>query len=226
MPAQRQRKGLRRRTTKPVKSQSTGLNPVEKKQVKRIIDSKMETHLVEVQDTLDASVEITNGTPFVWADVMPLGIAEGTGEEQRVGDEITLQSYHLNYFINDDAVQQACYRLIAVYFPDSNGTGFEALYTNDMLAFHPRKEQTDLRYKILYDKIFIEKYLNTSDGLFRSSYKTLTLPVKGLKVQFDSSATTVNRGNIKMIILTQLGNDTPLNHSADFSANAVLRWKD
>ncbi len=225
MPAQRQRKGLRRRTTKPSKSTRTGLNPVEKKQVKRIIDSKMETHLVEVQDALGIG-EITLGTPFDWVDIMPLGIAEGTGEEQRVGDEITLQSYHLNYFINDDTSQQACYRLIAVYFPDSDGAGFEALYTNDMLSFYPRKEQTDLRYKVLYDKIFIDKYLNSSDGLFRNSYKTLTLNVKGLKVVFDSSASTVHRGNIKLIMITQPGNETPLAHTASFTANAVLRWKD
>ncbi len=188
-------------------------------------DEKLETHLVEVQDVLDASAEITVGTPFVWADVMPLGIAEGTGEEQRLGDEVTLQSYHLNYFINDNATQGACYRMVAVYFPDSDGAGFEALYTNDMLAFHPRKEQTDLKYKILSDQVFIEKYVSSTDGNFRSSYKKLSLNVKGLKVQYDSSSTTINRGAIKIIIITQLGNNTPLLHSADFSANAVLRFK-
>ncbi len=204
---------------------SSGLNRVEKKQVKQIINSKLETHLVEVQDTLDTSAEITLGTPFVWADIMPLGIAEGTGEEQRLGDEITLQSYHLNYFINDDASQSASYRMVVVYFPDSDGSGFEALYTQDMLSFHSRKEATDLKYKILYDKIFIDKYVNTTDGLFRNSYKKVSLNVKGLKVQYDSSATTINRGNIKVIIITQPGNNTPLAHVADFSANAVLRFK-
>ncbi len=197
-----------------------------KKKVLAIVNSASETKLVEVSDILDTSAEITVGTPFVWSDVMPINIAEGTGEEQRIGDEITLQSYHLNYFINDNATQGVCYRLIAVYFPDSDGAGFEALYTNDMLAFHPRKEQTDLRYKILYDKIFIDKYVSSTDGNFRSTYKKLSLNVKGLKVQFDSSATTINRGNIKLMILTQLGNNTPLLHSGDFSALAVLRYKD
>ncbi len=208
-------------------SKKKGLNRLEKKQVKNIIDSKMETKLVQVADVMDTSAEITLGTAFVWADIMPLGIAEGTGEEQRIGDEITLQSYHLRYFVNDDATQAVSFRMIAVYFPDSDGAGFEAHYNgNDMLAFHPRKEETDLRYKILYDRLHIAKYLSTTDGEFRSSFKDIKLKVKGLKVQYDSSAVTINRGAIKILLITQPGNNTMLAHTADLSALSVLRYKD
>ncbi len=221
---------LSRASRKHPPNTKRGLNRLEKKQVKKIIFQEAETKLVEVSDVLDSSAEITVGTPFVWADVMPLGIAEGTGEEQRIGDELTLQSYHLRYFVNDDSVQAVNYRMVIVYFPDSDGAGFEALYTNDMLSFHPRKEQTDLRYKILYDQTvmsFTDAFgSNTGHQNYKDLMRNVKLNVKGLKVQYDTSSTNINRGNIKVILLTQPGNDTAINHSADFTALAVLRWKD
>lgn len=194
------------------------------KAIKKLAISSGETKLIQVSDTLDTSAEITNGTPFVWADIMPLGIAEGTGEEQRIGDEIVLQSFHMNYRLVGGVVPSCDYRLIAVYFPDSDGNGFEALYTNDILSFHPRKEQTDIKYKILFDKTYSGKTSFDTDAHGDISVnKKLNLRVKGLKVQYDSSATTINRGNIKVIILTDTSSGF---NSSDYQALAVLRWKD
>lgn len=202
--------------------------PFTKKQakaIKKLASMSGEVKLVEATDVLDKSVEITDGTPFVWSDIMPLGIAEGTGEEQRIGDEIMLQSYHMNFRFIGGASSEVDLRLIAVYFPDSDGSGFEALYTNDILSFHPRKEQTDIRYKVLYDRLYNGVVMSGSvanDGKDLSTNHKLSLKVKGLKVQYDSSATTINRGNIKFIILT----DTNGFSASDIEAVGVLRWRD
>lgn len=210
-------KNIKKRFRKSRKS----LSKMVKSMVNKQLNKRSETKLVEVTDTLDSSVEITPGTPFVWSDIMPLGIAEGTGEEQRVGDEIELQSYQLRVRLGSGTID--C-RMIAVYFPDSDGDSFEDLYTNDIPSFHPRKEATNERYKILFDRYYLGDTLPGGSGAGKIiNYLNIKLPVKGLKVQYDSSATTINRGNIKFIILTNSGINA---NNTDYNAVAVLRWKD
>ncbi len=192
------------------------------KRIANIISKKTETKIVQRSDTLDVSAEISNGTPFSWADVFNFAIPEGTGEDERIGDELELQSLIVSLSHEGGAADISEYRMLVVYFPTNDGAGFETgLVPHSLL---PKKEDVDFPYKVLLDKKQYHSYttLNSQSGSNNMKLRKYNIPVKGLKVQYDSGATTINRGSIKCFLLT----NSQGNNSSDIKAIARIRYKD
>lgn len=211
-----------------MKRRYKGRLPFSKKQVsaiKKIAVQSGETKIFTTTDALDTSVEVSLGTTFDWTGAVPLLVVEGTGEEQRIGDEITLQSYNFRMKFNSNVSGNVNMRLLCVYFPDNDGTGFASLMTDGVNSPLPRKEAFGSgSYKVLMDRYFCGIPNPASTGKVISQYYNLYIPVKGLKVQYDSSATTRNRGNIKMFMLTDSDVDSLM--TQDIDTISILRYKD
>lgn len=190
-----------------------------KKAVVKIVDKRLiqkaETKIVERSDTLDSSAEITVNTPFEWSDLFNFAIAEGTGENERIGDELDLLSMNVSVLMDGSTY---FYRMVVVYFPDNDGVGWETGLTYG--SFLPKKEDVDFRYKVLLDRNFDTNA--STGGTIKRSYK-LKIPVKGLRIQYDAGATTINRGAVRCILLTD---SSVAGFGTDLKAIARIRYKD
>ncbi len=148
---------------------------------------------------IDGSAVITLGTLYdlgTSETQMDLdGVTQGDGQGQRIGSRITMMSWRLNWL---DYSLDSQYRLLVVYFPHSDGSDFAAALGNNFInQFLPSKKDFGQEYKVLYDHIHT---LDASERL--NALRKISLPVKGLTVQYDDDTTTISGGNVRFYIGT------------------------
>ncbi len=173
-----------------------------KKTVNSVLNNRLEKKYYSPESgffEVDGSAAVTLGTVFDMSAAetqMDLSdIAQGDGQGQRIGSEIQLLSWKLNW---TDFQSDSSYRLLVVYFPNSDGSNFLAALTSATIgAFGPSKKDYADSYRILYDRW--HKF-DSSEQV--PSFRRISLPVKGLKVNYDDDATTLISGAVKFYILT------------------------
>lgn len=204
-----------------------------KKKITKLIDSRINKKSeIKVRENdaavlVDGSAEITLGTPFEIldgfngssGDLMMVPAQDGAGDDEegsRVGDTIELLGLKLR-MINHTSDTNC--RLLVVYFPNDNGSGFVSVLGPDV-DFLPRKEDFPATYRVL-----IDKYVRFKEGQEANKLIVLNPKVKGLKIRYSTSAgTAITSGNIRMYILTS----TAANGGAvgDFRGAGKLLFRD
>ncbi len=188
----RQRRKGSKMTSKKVKDivKKTLVNEAEKKR------------FVTSQD-LDGSTDVTLGTVLEFSpsgtDIFDPIVPKGLDEDERVGDEITLQSWKLKL---TDYTSDSVYRMLIVQFPDGdageyltalNGVGS----TKAVNGFLPRKEDYPPRYTVLYNKV--HKFDLDQD---LRKIRSINLKVRGLKMEYSLAGSRAIRGNVKLYVIT------------------------
>lgn len=182
---------------------------ISQKQVKKVVNQVLDRRLEKKYYApgsgffnIDGSADITLGTvEDITASETQLDVADipqGDGQGQRIGSEITMLSWKLNWI---DHGSDSMYRLMVVHFPHSDGSLFAAALTaNSMTTFAPSKKDFADSYRILYDKVH---KLDVSEQL--PIYRKINLPVKGLKVNYNDDATSLLSGQVRFYMITGTG---------------------
>ncbi len=175
MPAPRQRKGPRRRTTK-------GLNKVEKKQVKRILNKEVETKFLDFTDSM-TTLTASSHDRHEWS----FDVAQGDGENQRVGNQVKIKGISERLIMSSSVPAVVRKLVILQNRPDFDNdliTAFNAMTINSQL---PRETSP---YQILEDKVLIFN-VNASNVIKKISYKRY-FNLKGKKQKYDGDTSSDN----------------------------------
>ncbi len=197
-----------------------------KKKIVKLIDKQIvkraekKVKLDPANISVDGSSDITLGTAHEALDFVASlsGIAEGTGEEQRIGDEINLLAYKMRYtvFTSDTTC-----RMLVVHFPNGDGSDFLAALNSinsRPTTFLPRKEDFANGYKVLLDKAL---RFDSSEEVPRI-YST-SLKVKNMVVKYTGAGALIS-GAIRCYILTDASGSGGV--MGDIFGSAKLYWTD
>lgn len=173
-----------------------------RKVVNSVLNKRVEKKYFEPESgffEIDGSAVVTLGTNLDLAATEAqfdlTNIGQGDGQGQRIGSKITLMSWKLNWL---DHGADSMYRLLVVYFPNGDGSDYSAALGGSFInKFAPSKKDHADGYRILYDRIH---KLDISEDL--AKLHKISLPVKGIVVNYDDDAATVISGNIKFILQT------------------------
>lgn len=125
--------------------------PFNKKQVKAIRKIAETSGELKYANITDTSSSLTNATAM--SIVMP-DIAQGDGDNQRIGDRITLRDYSVKAILNSGTAN-GLVRVYAIQFPDASETSVPELANLLPNDFYPTSEDIDgVKYRILYDRVF------------------------------------------------------------------------
>lgn len=171
-----------------------------KKQVTKIVNNvltkRLEKKYLEVNMNI-TSLGTTLGTISDRTSLIcPLNtIEQGDGQDQRIGSSLELLKLTLRYKTYS---ADSHYRLIIVYFPDSDGSDFAAEWGSiSQGEFLPSKKDYGTKYRVVYSS---QERLDTSEQI--PHYKQVSISLKGLKTTFREDTTTVIAGNLLAFLIT------------------------
>ncbi len=197
-----------------------------KKKLNKLIDKRLVVKAEKKVRTdlspifIDGSTDITLGTAYEetrFRDSLT-DIIEGTGENERIGNEISLVGYKLKFQVYQSDTN--C-RMLIVQFPNSDGSDFLAALqsvNSKPVGFLPRKEDFPPGYKVLVDKAL---RFDSSEEVPRTY--SLSLKVKGLIVKYDSG-TNVTSGHIRCYVLTNGSSEGGV--MGDIQGVSKIYWTD
>lgn len=179
-----------------------------KKRVQSIIN--LSTELKTKSDTED-DTSVVAATPFQH-NINDFGIAQGVDNDERVGDKLRIKDYSLKIRVfpgsaGYNTTEGHTYRLTAI-----QKLGSAAFATADIpgpLDFWPNAESVDVKYKILFDKVF-----RLNPDVDNVKYYTIKLSGKRLQqIVFNDAASTVHKNDVVISLkpLTSTVNQLSLN---------------
>ncbi len=178
MPASRQRKGPRRRSTK------SGLNSKQIKQVKKIALSQGElNHL----DTAISSASLTASSAFTLNSFFDIG--QGDAENQRVGDQLQIKDLKINVRISAGSANGIVRCVMWQQLDDAQPTGMGGYSNLPPGDFLPTIQVSITKYKVLKDF-----YFDLNSAGKNNKFLKIRIPAKMLahkKINFDSGASTI-----------------------------------
>lgn len=191
--------------------------PLSRAQVKAVKKIAMTSSELKKKELVVAESSLgSNFTVSIGGLGTSFSLAQGTDEDERIGETIKVKDLQFNLHISpgSTAGNQDPYRVIVYQLLDSNNSAIEL----DPFEFWPDSNQ-DQKYKILYDKI-----TNNTDNTNRESqFHRIRISGKSLKlVKFDDASTTCQEGQVAMTIV-------PLNTTANVlnkQVSARIRYYD
>lgn len=196
------------------------MRPFSRKQVKAIV--KLAQHSGELKQKSDSEVmtSLVETNPHLH-DLGDFAIAQGTDNDERIGDKIRIKdlSYIVRLYPGSagyDTTAGHQYRICVIQELD-NGSFGTASFPNPG-EFWPNAESADVRYKILFNKVYL---LNPDDtNSKRHEFKIMGKKLR--QVVFDDGVTTISQNNVKMAVI-------PLTTTANqlsVSTTARIRYYD
>lgn len=140
-----------------------------------------------------SSTNIFDNTPMSLQVIQ--GMSQGDDNGNRQGDEIIPKTLQLRGYIKNTGSTDCNVRMIVIQYKNNN------LLTNSLVPspeeFYPDPDETDSRYKILYDRVY---------SLCRNSGQTcrfvkVNIPRKKLsKVKFEDGTNNINSGELYVYV--------------------------
>lgn len=181
-------------------------------------------------DNKETVVNAANGPASYDAPIISslVGPAEGTGQDERIGDKIYLNSLRLKVALLKNASQtvDAVVRLMVLQWnqPDGSAPTLADMFSSASAAYYGEVENNLLlnQGKVLYDKRFV---IGATAGDQNTKVASISLFGKKLQrrtIMFDSSVVT--KGQLYFIAFSNIANGT--NTEPLVNCDGTLSWKD
>lgn len=174
--------------------------PFSKRQAKAIIKLSKKSSELKMKEDLDNNDASFTATAPTTHNLSQLAIAQGTDNDERIGDKIKIKD--LTYLLRIkpgsagyDTTNGHVYRIYAVQYLGSNTPA--SLDGINALDFFPNAETADVKYKILHNRIY-----KINPDSQETKYHMVRLNGNKMKqIVFDDAATSVSQNNIKFNVV-------------------------
>lgn len=187
--------------------------PFSKKQAKAII--KLSHKSQELKQKLDTETDasVTASAPF-HHDIGDFALAEGTGQDERIGDNIKIKDLMFLIRVIPGSVgfnttTGHTYRLFV--YQNYDDSSILAVMPGP-LEFYPNPSIVNTSYKVLYNKVITLNPDNTNNKFHKIKIKGNMLK----KVNFDIGASTITSNNVRCVLkpITDTANELQVVSSA------------
>lgn len=190
-------------------------NKKQVKAIRKIANSSGEKKQYELANSTSSFT--ASGSPYLIAWNSLYAIPQGTGKDDRVGDQITLKSIHFRAFVRQYGTAAHCMVRLLVYQcledVDPSFSGFE------ITSLLPTLNQTKSKYKVLVNKTFPIESDNKHAKVLE--YNIKKFPIR--KLSYDAGATTTTSGGK---IIAVLYTDNVINNCIYVTSQVRLNYKD
>lgn len=219
MPAGRMLKAKSSKRSRPIRRSRFPLSKRQVKAVKKIAQGQKEIKEV-TQDYTDSSVVAANAN-VVALNTLYDNIAQGTDDDERIGDKIYIKDLSVNMTLNSGTANGNIRILAYQMLDDELDTAGLASFFTDINGYWPDFQTTNSKYKILMDKRLVLNAASQPNKSIQFRFPAKRLPVK--QIQYDDATTTFNsRGLVRIHVLT----DNATASQMTYAASARLRYTD
>ncbi len=187
----------RRQSRKPRRSNKSGLNRTEKKQVLNLIKKREELKYIDSNET-DSSLISTSGFAM---DGIPT-IVQGDDNAERIGDSINLKSLRFQVLLKSGTASGLVQAFVFQELTDTAPSGISINHSSVPInSPFPKMDVAHQAYKILFNRRFV-----LDDSNMDTKYLDIKLPASKLgikKITFESpTGNIVTSGKVSLYIKT------------------------